>query len=344
MQRNDKIDIVRGIAICLMVLGHCSCPFTHFVYLFHMAAFYFASGVLYNEEYSLSTKNITLFIRKKIKRLWIPYFFYSTMYLLLWNFFTSINMHKADYISIYELAKNIFFNVFFLGKCTQFGGGLWFLMSLFVVTILYAFIDFVLNMKKVKNKSLVHLLLGCVALELVCLFHYRGINSTTLNQILGPYVIYVVGILFLPRFLAFIERHLFLVFTFSFVGLLICDRIGSIDVGRAELTSPVFFVAASLCGWLFLYAIACYVQINKVVSSFFEYVGQCTIPILGLHFLMFKLVTLLQIKVYDESINFMKSFPTLHTHSIWWLAYFFAGIFFPLCVHFLYKKLMLYVK
>ena len=36
--RNISIDIIKGIGIILMVGGHCGMPFTHFIYLFHMAS------------------------------------------------------------------------------------------------------------------------------------------------------------------------------------------------------------------------------------------------------------------------------------------------------------------
>lgn len=38
-ERNISIDIIKGIGIILMVGGHCGMPFTHFIYLFHMAIF-----------------------------------------------------------------------------------------------------------------------------------------------------------------------------------------------------------------------------------------------------------------------------------------------------------------
>lgn len=42
--RNINIDLIKGIGIILMVGGHCGMPFTHFIYLFHMAIFFMHLG------------------------------------------------------------------------------------------------------------------------------------------------------------------------------------------------------------------------------------------------------------------------------------------------------------
>lgn len=38
-KRDTNIDIIKGIGITLMVLGHSQFPLTHFIYLFHMPIF-----------------------------------------------------------------------------------------------------------------------------------------------------------------------------------------------------------------------------------------------------------------------------------------------------------------
>lgn len=48
--RNTKIDVIKGMAIILVVLGHCGFPATNFIYLFHMAVFFIASGYCWNEK------------------------------------------------------------------------------------------------------------------------------------------------------------------------------------------------------------------------------------------------------------------------------------------------------
>lgn len=43
--RDRNIEGIKGMAIILMVMGHCGFPFARLIYLFHMAVF-FIGGVL----------------------------------------------------------------------------------------------------------------------------------------------------------------------------------------------------------------------------------------------------------------------------------------------------------
>lgn len=46
--RDLSLDVAKAICIILMVACHGGCPewLSHFIYLFHMAAFFFISGML----------------------------------------------------------------------------------------------------------------------------------------------------------------------------------------------------------------------------------------------------------------------------------------------------------
>ena len=43
-------NIVKGIGILCIVIGHTGIPLLYYVYLFHLAIFFFVSGYLYKEE------------------------------------------------------------------------------------------------------------------------------------------------------------------------------------------------------------------------------------------------------------------------------------------------------
>lgn len=60
MKRFDWVDIAKGIAILLMILGHSSLPnmIQNWIYSFHMPFFFFISGVL-NDNYVNRNKSIS---------------------------------------------------------------------------------------------------------------------------------------------------------------------------------------------------------------------------------------------------------------------------------------------
>lgn len=51
-QRIEELDIVKALGIICMVAGHSDAPFTHFIYLFHMAVFFMAAGFFFKDETS----------------------------------------------------------------------------------------------------------------------------------------------------------------------------------------------------------------------------------------------------------------------------------------------------
>ena len=78
--RNINIDIIKGIGIILMVGGHCGMPFTHFIYLFHMAIFFMASGYCFNASNSETMQDVLSFVKRKFKGLWFPYVLWTAVF------------------------------------------------------------------------------------------------------------------------------------------------------------------------------------------------------------------------------------------------------------------------
>ena len=71
-ERDNTIDIAKGIAIILMCIGHSYCPeqLCTFIYLFHMPFFFMISGWFWKEK---NVEHPINYITKKIKTLWIPF-------------------------------------------------------------------------------------------------------------------------------------------------------------------------------------------------------------------------------------------------------------------------------
>ncbi len=128
--RSNFIDIVKGIGIFLVVLGHQNTILTQEIYSFHMPLFFFLSGI-FHKNYNSYTE----FINRKFKTLIIPYFTFAISLFLFW-FFISRNFGKSSMIEI-SILKN--FMGIFLGagiekiSTINWGATLWFLPCLFLV-------------------------------------------------------------------------------------------------------------------------------------------------------------------------------------------------------------------
>lgn len=85
MLKQDRlswIDILKGIGIILVVIGHIYANDTTFnwIYSFHMPLFFFAAGWLYKK------RDIWKYIKSKIITVVIPYFAFSYSVLIYWLF------------------------------------------------------------------------------------------------------------------------------------------------------------------------------------------------------------------------------------------------------------------
>ena len=95
--RDRKYDIARGIAMILVVLGHChQRQIEVFVCLFHMPVFLFISGFFWKDGNINDPKG---FVKRRIKGLYLPYLVYELVFFFLRPFFLSIGWYDPATIS-----------------------------------------------------------------------------------------------------------------------------------------------------------------------------------------------------------------------------------------------------
>ena len=70
--RIQWLDIYKGLAILLVVIGHLEISDSLYKYMFHMYAFFFAAGITFKINKS---DTFIQFLKKNISRLYIPYLF-----------------------------------------------------------------------------------------------------------------------------------------------------------------------------------------------------------------------------------------------------------------------------
>ena len=76
--RDNAIDVARGLAIILVIIGHLNTNFTQFIYSFHMPLFFVVSGMTFS-NYCENMK-ISHFIGKRIRKLIVPYYLWEMIY------------------------------------------------------------------------------------------------------------------------------------------------------------------------------------------------------------------------------------------------------------------------
>ncbi len=137
--RIDEVDILRGIAAILMILGHSFIVYPvdisgvswckalqHYIYTFHMELFFVLAGVVYQ------CRNYGAYISKKIKRILIPYLFFG-IFAMLCRAFGGVLVNGVEPIG--EGISKLLFH----------GGGYWFLYVLFILFVVYPLMERILN-------------------------------------------------------------------------------------------------------------------------------------------------------------------------------------------------------
>ena len=113
--RDEIWDVMKGIGIFLMVLGHSGSPsfLRVFVYAFHMPLFFMISGLLIKQVYF---DNKISFLKKRVKSLYLPCVKWSIIFILLHDVFFVLGIihpyygymgHGSGWYSINDLFYKI---------------------------------------------------------------------------------------------------------------------------------------------------------------------------------------------------------------------------------------------
>lgn len=129
-KRNISIDILKGIGIVLMVLGHINSPLRHFIFSFHMPLFFFVSGYLYKE------RGFKTIITRNFRKILVPYFVTG---LFIW--FAFIVIYKRYFWGLSLLLGNGSSPVWDLKD--YYVGPLWFLMCFFISILLFHILNYI---------------------------------------------------------------------------------------------------------------------------------------------------------------------------------------------------------
>lgn len=134
-ERNNAIDMAKGIGILLVVWGHYMVPnppLFREIFLFHMPFFFIISGAFYKTDSS-----VTKHIWRRTKRLLFPLF----LYCLLFSFIMLIKSHIGETTPIKEMFSGFDVNKPF----AMIDAPLWFLIVLFVCDSLLTCMHFMHN-------------------------------------------------------------------------------------------------------------------------------------------------------------------------------------------------------
>ena len=172
MTRIEFIDIIKGLAIILVVIGHTSpnkteiLPYKSLIYAFHMSLFFILSGMFVatsREKYSLQT--LKDFLHKNFIALIVPFMIWGTIYM---NF---------SFSNLVYLCFGSWINFAHIHTLTS----LWFIVVLFVARIYIELFYMLVNKLKLKMQYAVFVAIPIFFALGFCLPHHNDVLTQNGN-------------------------------------------------------------------------------------------------------------------------------------------------------------------
>lgn len=127
-ERLSWLDILKGIGIILVVVGHIYSNKTIFnwLYSFHMPLFFLAAGWVYKE------KPILIDLKRRIQTIVVPYFSFGILTLIYWQFIE--RKFRSSEISFVNAVIGLILGQY---DYLDFNVHLWFLPCFFITVVLF---------------------------------------------------------------------------------------------------------------------------------------------------------------------------------------------------------------
>lgn len=319
-KENEIMNILKGLAIILMVMGHADSPFNNYLYLFHLSVFIFVSGYFYNERYD---ENFIALLRNRLKSLYLPYVEYVIIFTTINNF-----LFKANLVgSLIEFNKEnlirIFRGILTFNSPIDTLGAFWFIKTLFLCNILFGFISF--TIKKICKDNFEYY--RGTAVTIIFLFaniiwmRYGNVSMENVIKVSMCIPIFYFGIIFRKNESNIIKNNFIMIILI--ILLYISSQQGKIDIANGVYTNAIFFLGNSLIGiYLLLILSEKIIIIDKY--KIMNYIGKNTLPILAAHWICFRIVD-----------NLFK----IQNLDIRWIFYTIFGVLIPLFVNGLIRSI-----
>lgn len=316
-----------------------------------------ASGYCYRASIS-SFSSWKKYIIRKVKELYIPFVVCNGIFVLLSNGFLNIGIYSSNpellAISTSWPVKQILVQplepillakkltaVFLFYGATQLGTATWFLTSLFEVLFFNSLLELVISIDKCKfRRSVLIALYGCM-LILCQYISDKDIISVRYAIKCFPacYISFMLG-----RMVKKIRWKYFYSWRSGFLTFIILSIFSlffhiEVSAGKVE-NVPIFFIA-SLCGWICLRTFSGLIlKMSLFTSKILQYIGRHTMPILCLHVLSFKAISLLYIFYMKKPVVYLAAWHIIFDiNEIWKLLYMIAGVAIPIILYRLYSSI-----
>lgn len=280
----NYLDAARGLALLLVMISHAH-GLSSFLIFYYIQVFFIISGYLYQP----GGRSYGETMKKKAKRLLIPYFGYSA---LLWCFYASM---RRDGAAMKQSLFGVFYSRFCLYKTTEVtdnvylldiaNGAMWYLTAFFVTSLLFYLIA-----EKCLSDIKITIIVSVILLAATMLLNELPVLLPWSIDIAGiATVLMLIGAWM--RKIEFFEKKsawwLVIINLVLYVGMVIFNgrlNMSIREYGKFDSLSVPFFLIVSVTGSVLCIWVCKWTEKLKI-NGFLRYIGTHTIELLCLHML-----------------------------------------------------------
>ncbi len=362
-------DVVKGIGIIAIVLGHSASRLTAFVYLWHVPLFFFITGYLYNERKYRSDP--FAYLGRRIKSTWPKFMLYAGVHILFHNLLVKGGVYAPEDLYSPSRIVTTFLLAVPYGISETTMGPLWFVPAWVTASFLFALsmrtgdlcgklirdpgsktqADRQVTILQDLISAAAAIFAGALGLWLIGAGHVFPYDlQVSLLTVPLMYIAWSLGKLSADRHPALLSSPSFLTaFTLLAGGILAALNIAGhfyMELRSGQIHGVLFY-PVTLLGIGFCCSLAALIckggksSVSRSVKRIFALLGSCSFDIMALHVLIFKLMDIAWVHVFHSgggNAAALPDYPCSFPAELG-ILYRFAGIVIPALLCLAAKKI-----
>lgn len=294
-QRDQSLDLLRGIAILFVVFGHIQRlegVVTDYIWSFHLPLFFFISGMLYSEH---KYADFRIFVKRKVSGIILPYIFF---YLITYIYWVCIERHmRGGEIPVLQYLAGLVYGTY-NARFNDFNGPLWFLPALFTVELIYYWVA------KLRSRSIVILALVLLFAVGYLFSDYLHVLPLGINAALLSVCFYGFGHLFVCSGVYAKVRELKKWILLPAAALLAGAHYAllpwtGVELCLSRIDHPLLFVPVAMIGISVYLLLAQAIKHNRAL----EWMGRSSLVIFAFHGQIFRVVLYAESKIAGMEVT-----------------------------------------
>lgn len=342
MQRDAYWDMVKGLAVLLILAGHTGAPLVPFIYMYNLAVFFFVAGYFYREKY---TAEPFRYMGTRLQRLWWPCVRWAVLFVLLHNVLLAAGLYAAvpgiplaGEQHVYSLADMLraLVHAFTLQGLEDMAVALWFVEMMLADLFMLCGMHYLVRRLSGWRRELALLAGAGAVYGLGCYFIQ--------HQIYPEYYFHTACLLFVPVYLGYLYQRFQCHVPLHWAGglaaalvvLFVYRHTGTwIEYSQNRMIGPKWFVLANAGGLYFHLWLCRLLQRGAWFTKVLACVGRESLGIIALHFLAFKAAGVVYIKAMGLPTAYLAAIPVVGyplQSGVWWVFFVLCGVCLPLLV------------